>query len=86
MVVKLAPAIADALVQARMVTISGGDSGAPEATTNNMMQVIQTVLAAQMVAKGGLLDSSSERASGGTPLASEAKLPSSAPTAPVVKR
>ena len=52
----LGPAIADALAQAKMVTISGGGSSAPETTTNNMVQVIQTVLAAQMVGRGGMLD------------------------------
>lgn len=58
MLPQIAPAIADALGEARMVTVSGGggDSG-PEMATNNMISVIQTVLAAQMVAKGGLLDS-----------------------------
>jgi flotillin len=52
----IGPAIADALAQAKMVTISGGDSNAPETTTNNMVQVIQTVLAAQMVGRGGMLN------------------------------
>jgi len=52
----IAPAIAMALGEAKLVTISGGDKGAPETTTNNMMSVIQTVLAAQMVAKGGILN------------------------------
>jgi flotillin len=52
----IAPAIADALAQARMVTVGGGNGdGAPETTTNNITQVIQTVLAAQLVAKGDLL-------------------------------
>jgi flotillin len=85
MLPQVAPAIADALGQARMVTISGNDSGAPEATTNNMMSVIQTVLAAQMVARGGLLEPS-ERPANSTPLASEAKLPTSVPLAPTIKR
>jgi flotillin len=57
MLPQIGPAIAEALAQARMVTISSGDTSAPEATTNNMVSVIQTVLAAQMVAKGGMLDS-----------------------------
>ena len=39
---------------------STGD-GAPETTTHNITQVIQTVLAAQMVAKGDLLGSSEPR-------------------------
>jgi len=53
----IAPSIAGALAQAKMVTISGGDGhGAPDATTQNISSVIQTVLAAQLVARGGLLD------------------------------
>jgi flotillin len=56
MLPQIAPAIADALGQARMVTVSNGDSSAPETTTNNMVSVIQTVLAAQLVSRGGLLD------------------------------
>jgi flotillin len=55
MLPELGPAIANALAKAKMVTISGGDSNAPETTTNNMVQVIQTVLAAQMVGRGGML-------------------------------
>jgi flotillin len=58
MLPSIAPAIAQALAEARMVTISNGDVGAPETTTNNMVSVIQTVLAAQMVGRGGMLDSS----------------------------
>lgn len=56
MLPSIAPAIAGALAEANMVTVSSGDSSAPETTTNNMVSVIQTVLAAQMVAKGGMLD------------------------------
>jgi flotillin len=53
----IAPSIAEALSNARLVTISGGgDGGAPDATAGNIASVIQTVLAAQLVAKGGLLD------------------------------
>ncbi len=57
MLPNIAPAIADALSDAKMVTISNGEVGAPETTTNNMMSVIQTVLAAQLVGKSGVLDS-----------------------------
>jgi flotillin len=57
MLPSIAPAIAQALAEARMVTISNGDTGAPETTTNNMVSVIQTVLAAQMVGRGGMLAS-----------------------------
>ena len=53
---QIAPVIADALSDARMVTIAGGSNGAPETTTNNIANVIQTVLAAQRVARGGILD------------------------------
>src|SRR5207237_1958872 len=74
MLPQIAPVIADALAQARLVTIAGGDMGAPESTTNNITSVIQTVLAAQLVAKGGLLDATSPR----TPTASEAQLPTTA--------
>ena len=56
MLPSIAPAIAQALAEARMVTISGGDAGAPETTTNNMVSVIQTVMAAQLVSRGGMLD------------------------------
>lgn len=56
MLPEIAPVIANALSDARMVTITGGGSGAPEATTNNIASVIQTVIAAQLVARGGMLD------------------------------
>lgn len=52
----IGPAIADALSEAKLITISSGETGAPETTSNNITSVIQTVLAAQMVAKGGFLD------------------------------
>jgi flotillin len=60
MLPQIAPAIAQALAEAKMVTFSsgGGEGGAADATTNNITSVIQTVLAAQMVSKG-LLDSNS---------------------------
>jgi flotillin len=57
MLPQIVPAIAEALAQARLVTIAGGDRGAPEMTTNNVTSVIQSVLAAQLVGKTGLLDS-----------------------------
>jgi flotillin len=47
MLPQIAPVIADALGQARMITVSGND--APGDTTNQITQVIQTVLAAQLV-------------------------------------
>jgi flotillin len=53
MLPQIAPAIADALAQSKLVTISNGNEvGAPEATTNNITSVIQTVLAAQLVSRG----------------------------------
>src|ERR1051326_2889504 len=52
----IAPVIADALAKARMVTISGGENGgAANSAANNITSVIQTVLAAQLVSKAGLL-------------------------------
>ena len=63
MLPQIAPAIAAALAEARMVTFaSGGDVGAPETTTNNMVSVIQTVLAAQLVTKGALGDGTTQGA------------------------
>jgi flotillin len=49
MLPQIAPVIADALGQARMVTISNDGGGAASDTTNQITQVIQTVLAAQLV-------------------------------------
>src|SRR5947208_6161125 len=57
MLPQIAPAIADALSEAKLVTISGGgDGGAPQVATANIASVIQTVLAAQLVTRGGILD------------------------------
>ncbi|MEP7345998.1 MAG: hypothetical protein ABI877_12055 [Gemmatimonadaceae bacterium] len=56
MLPQIVPAIADALASARLVTISGGETGAPEGTANNIVSVIQTVIAAQLVTRGGILD------------------------------
>ena len=58
MLPEIAPAIADALAQAKLVTISGGgeEGGAAGAATNSITGVIQTVLAAQLVSKNNLLD------------------------------
>ena len=55
MIPDIAPVIADALAKARLVTISGGEGGgAATSATNNIAAVIQTVLAAQLVAKTGV--------------------------------
>ena len=52
----IAPQIAAALAEARMITVSGSENGgAANATTNQIANVIQTVLAAQLVTKGGML-------------------------------
>src|SRR4051812_21216287 len=52
----IAPAIADALAEAKLITISGGEGGgAAGSTTNQTASVIQTVLAAQLVTRSGVL-------------------------------
>jgi flotillin len=52
----IAPVLADALAKAKMVTIAGGGGGgAAGSAMSNISSVIQTVLAAQLVTKGGLL-------------------------------
>ena len=52
----IAPAIASALAAAKLVTVSSGGDGAPETATNNILQVIQTVIAAQLVSREKLID------------------------------
>jgi flotillin len=64
MLPQIAPAIAQALSEAKLVTISGAATGAPEATANNISSVIQTVLAAQLVTKSGILDAGREESRG----------------------
>ncbi|HEX8234875.1 MAG TPA: hypothetical protein VF600_02880 [Abditibacteriaceae bacterium] len=62
---EIAPMIAQALSQAKLVTISGGDGkGAADTTANNITSVIQTMLAAQMVSRGGILDGTNGTANG----------------------
>ena len=58
----IAPKIAEALAAAKMITVSGGENGgAANSSTNQIASVIQTVLAAQLVTKGGVLaDTSGE--------------------------
>src|SRR4051812_24981367 len=52
----IAPQIADALAEAKLITISGGEGGgAAGSTTNQTASVIQTVLAAQLVTRSGVL-------------------------------
>ena len=68
MVPEIAPQIAAALAQAKMITISGGsDADAPNGTTNQISGVIQTVLAAQMVAKNDFLGGGSSNGNGNAP-------------------
>jgi len=53
----IVPLIAQGLADAKLITIAGGSgAGAPETTVQNITAVIQTALAAQLVARGGLLD------------------------------
>ena len=57
MLPEIVPAIADALAQAKLVTISSNDAnGAAGAATDSISGVIRTVLAAQLVTRGGVLD------------------------------
>lgn len=58
---QIAPAIAEALSDARLVTIAGGDAGAPQVAAGNINAVIQTVLAAQLVSRTGLIDGAAGR-------------------------
>lgn len=55
---QVAPAIAEALSKAKLVTICTGEDGqgAAGAATENITGVIRTVLAAQLVSKSGMLD------------------------------
>jgi flotillin len=58
----LVPQIAEALAESKMITISGGENGgAANQTTSNIAQVIQTVLAAQLVARQGMIDPAEAR-------------------------
>jgi flotillin len=69
MLPQIAPVIAEALGQARMVTISSDGGGAASDTTGQITQVIQTVLAAQLV--NGALGQSTAPANGGIPDAND---------------
>jgi flotillin len=57
---EIAPVMAGALAQAKLVTIASGGGGAAESAMSNISSVIQTVLAAQLVTKGGLLSESED--------------------------
>jgi flotillin len=56
MLPQIAPAIADALAEAKLVTIAHEGQGAADSATGNIMGVIQTVIAAQLLGRGGALD------------------------------
>ena len=61
MIPLIVPDITAALAEARLITISNGeDGGAANSTTNQIASVIQTVLAAQLVSKGGMLGEAAE--------------------------
>jgi flotillin len=77
MLPQIAPVIAQALSDAKLVTISSGGEagGAATATTNNITSVIQTVLAAQLVSRS-LLDGQTPPPG---PTAAQANLPSALP-------
>ena len=64
----IAPQIADALAKARLITISGSEGGgAANSATNQISSVIQTVLAAQLVSRGGVLGDALEESKGKKP-------------------
>ena len=61
MIPEIAPMIAEALSKSKLVTISGGENGgAAGGAAANITSVIQTILAAQLVTKGGLLPGDGE--------------------------
>lgn len=51
---QIAPVIASALAEARLINISNDGTSAAEGATNNITSVIQTILAAQLVSKSGI--------------------------------
>lgn len=66
MLPQIVPAIADALAQSKLITVSGGEGGgAAGAATGNITGVIQTVIAAQLVSKGLLTDADSPASASG---------------------
>ena len=65
MLPQIAPAIAEALSKAKLVTInSGGADGAAGSTTESISGVIRTILAAQLVSRSGMLDGAANGANG----------------------
>ena len=62
---QIAPAIAEALGRAKLITVAGnGGASAPESTTQSITSVIQTVLAAQLVGRAGILDANDTTSDG----------------------
>jgi flotillin len=61
----IAPAIAQALAQAKLITIhSGAESGdAASATTDSITSVVRTILAAQIIGRNGVFETSGETSS-----------------------
>jgi flotillin len=59
---QIAPTIAHALARAKLVTIAAGEGGAAQVATDNITSVIQTVLAAQLVGRTGLLEADTTEA------------------------
>jgi flotillin len=75
----IAPKIADALAEARLITVSGGENGgAANGATNQIASVIQTVLAAQLVSRGGVLGDAGSNGAG-APSGVTAVIPPSPP-------
>ena len=58
----IAPAIAQALAQAKLITVHSGAEGgdAASATTDSITSVVRTVLAAQIIGRNGLFETSEE--------------------------
>jgi flotillin len=54
---QVAPVIASALAEARLINISSDGTSAADRATNNITSVIQTVLAAQLVSRSGIGES-----------------------------
>jgi flotillin len=80
----IAPKIADALAEARLITVSGGEGGgAANGATNQIASVIQTVLAAQLVARGGILGDSASNGVAPPPDASPVQPPGTFPAGSV---
>lgn len=80
LVPQIAPVIGEALAKAKLVNISSGGKAAAGAAADQIIGVIQTVLAAQLVNSTLKLESTQEQDS-----AREKRLPSKSETAPAVE-